>query len=126
MSDSFAALQVKPGETPHEVIGQFMVAAAKRRIKFKSLEILSHMALGSRDFVRFRTDLESLEWLPESGLVDGRAFIAVNGNASYSLHLPGGREGRVDAAMMQATAGYNQHKVYRGPAVKLWKRQFIS
>lgn len=125
MPESLAAIQVKGWESPHAAIHVLMQTCSDLGLKFKRLEVLGTTQVGARDFVRFRVDREG-DWLRVVKNIQADRAIVVPNGAGFRLYLPGGREGRVAATTMLTAPTLNQPQVYRGPAVKLWERQFLD
>jgi hypothetical protein len=125
MAEIYAALQSQKGERPHETVWALMRASLNQGIFFKTLEVLGTLEIGNMTFVRFRTGHPELANAFSDPSLEDRAVIASNGQG-YSLALPGGRQGNIPTAKMLMVADPNERRLYRGPAVKLWERQFLD
>ena len=124
MPESFAAIQMTRGESPHDAVWAFMQAAVGKGLKFKRLEVLGLFRIGGLELVRFKADGEGFHKVVKE-LRPERAVSVLNGGG-YQLYLPDGREGKVPTITMLATTMRNHQRVYKGPADKLWKRQFLD
>lgn len=117
----FAALEIRPGETAHQVVRQFMEKAQNLNRPFNTFELLGVLTLGRIKFVRFRTDCK--EQVPVLEALD-RGYVYQDGG-SYALAFPGQSPGSVSITAMQAVGDPGIRRVYRGPSVKFWERQFL-
>lgn len=119
---NFIAIEVLEHESPHDVVKAFIQEAHSQGLSFKRLEVLRTVPFGSRRCIHARTDCWGMPRLVEA-LRHDRAMIVPTGDGSYQAYLPGGRTGKVSHVMMQTVPKPTQ-RVYRGPAVKHWERQF--
>jgi len=125
MAELYAALQCHRGEQPHETVWAIMQAAVNQGISFKTLEVLGVLEVGTMSFVRFRTGHPDLpKALKDTSLRD-RATITPNG-VGYNVDLPDGRRGKLPITKMHMASDPNKQRLYRGPAVELWERQFLD
>lgn len=116
---SYAAIEVKEDETPHEVVEMLMKLAVERSTPFKALEVFGVMTVGVLALVRFRTDcsIDTVQHLKD------RAYI-IPTTAGFRIY-DGLDEGKVDTFTMTQPYLAGQRRLYRGPAQKFWERQFI-
>ena len=123
---NFMAIEVRNGEQPHDVIAEFMREAHHRRLSFKRLEVLRILPFGAKRYVHAKTDCPGLLRIVKTFQAgDGRsvrAMIVPTPQGGYQAYLPGGRTGMVPHSTMAAIA--TTQRVYRGPAVEFWERQF--
>ena len=116
----YAAIEVREDETPHEVVEMLMKLAVEKSTPFKALEVFGVMTVGTIALVRFRTDC-SIDTIQH---IRDRAYI-IPTTAGFRLY-DGLDEGKVDTMTMTQPYLPNQRRLYRGPAVSLWARQFIT
>lgn len=95
-----------------------MRAANDLGVSFKIIEDYGVITLGRHVFVRLRTDARAL---PEVTHALGGGRILPGPDGQYWVTL-GGRKGKVNGAMMQASTA-NPVK-YRGVGESFWERQF--
>ncbi len=119
----FAAIEVREDEEPHAAVEAFMREAHYRGLGFKRLELLRIMPFGARQYAHVKTDCRGMLRIVKS-LQPTRAMIVPMADGSYKAHLPGGKYGKVPHSVMAAVAGMPRLRVYRGPAVEHWERQF--
>jgi len=122
---TFVAIGLRGSETRHEAVWAFMEAADKRGLSFKALEVVGIFAMGAHELVRVRTDLTQGLTKVVKDLRPRRAMVVPNG-AGYRIYLPGGRAGPIPTATMLGATMTNYQQLYRGPAQKHWKRQFLD
>jgi hypothetical protein len=123
LGTQFAAVQIGNEETAHKAIEHFMNIAVGLDCRFRTLEIYGEMTVGSRKFVRFRTDCWKLLEVSQQLLKEGRGTILPEGTR-YMVKLPTGQKGILNTTVLQAAPIPSQHRVYRGPKLKFWDRQF--
>ncbi len=120
----FVAIEVHRSEAPHAAVEVFMREAAHRGIHFKHLEVLREFEFGTRRYAHVRTDCPGLLRIVKT-LRPTRAMIIPTPKGRYRAYLPKGKEGEVSHATMQAVSGMPKQRVYRGPGVENWERQFL-
>jgi hypothetical protein len=120
----FAAIELKAHEHMDAAIRHVMDVAVEKRKLFAKLDVFGPVMVGRYHFLRFRSDCrpEVLEGV----LAENRAVIVPGGPAGYTVKLPKGRTGNVNRIVLQASALTGFPKLYRGPAVNLWERQFLT
>jgi len=123
MLRAYAAIEMMRGETPHGTIHRFMQAAVACNLLFAELEVLDVFTIGSRRFVRFKTDQLQLDQATLDIRKD-RGVVLPNGAGGYRVCLPGGREGQVSSVVMHRTPAPSLKRFYRGPSNDLWESQF--
>lgn len=116
----FAALEIKVGETAHDAIKDFVLASAKKGQLFEGLDFLGILMLGRAKYARFRTDARNIQGI----LTDRKVVLFKDGE--YVV-LGGLHEflGRVPGTAMQMPHDPSLHRVYRGPKLQHWERQFL-
>jgi hypothetical protein len=119
----FAAIEVHQSEAPQAAVEVFMREAAHRGLPFKRLEVLRLFDFGTRRYAHVRTDCRGMLRIVKT-LQPTRAMIIPMADGSYKAHLPGGKYGKVSHATMHTVPKPIQ-RVYRGPAVEHWERQFL-
>ena len=124
MVEAYAAIEMARGETPHGTVHRFMQASVGRQLLFHRLEVLDVFTVGSRRFVRFRTDQSRLIEATEE-IRQTRAVVLPNG-VGYKICLPDGREAPSPTVKMHMVAMSYQKRLYRGPASDLWEAQFAD
>jgi hypothetical protein len=120
---NFAAIEVKPGETPHQAIGILMHLAKAQRILFAGLEVFDTFKVNKTHFVRFRSDLD-VSRLRVALLQDRGVILHRSGDTRYEVALPGGVTGNYSSSAMHATPRVTEHRTYRGTSDQFWARQF--
>jgi hypothetical protein len=123
LGTQFAAVQIGQKETAHKAIEHFMNTAVGLGCRFRTLETFGEMTVGSRKFVRFRTDCWKLQEVSQQLLKEGRGTILPDGNR-YKVEFPTGQKGTLNTTVLQAAPLPSQNRVYRGPKLKFWDRQF--
>lgn len=116
----YAALEIKEDETPHETVEMLMKLAVEKGQPFSVLEVLSTFTLGTMLMLRFKTDCTA-DIVKHAG--KDRACV-VAGKGGFRV-FDGLDEGPVDSVTMTALGVIHQRRVYRGPAVNFWERQFL-
>lgn len=124
MSDTYAAIEMARGETPHGTVHRFMKAAVEAQVLFQELEVLGTFEIGTRKFVRFRMDRVNVDHAM-SAIRKDRAVITLNGQG-YKAQLPDGRVASIPTTKMHMVPSSNLQRVYRGPGHELWKAQFSN
>jgi hypothetical protein len=118
--NQYAALEIKAGETAHQVVEAFMRTSVAKGQMFTKLDLLGVLKLGSTKYVRISTDA------PNIFVLDDRKTIGFK-NGDYSVHDPikGTTSGKISGSSMQMTSDPSIHREYRGPKLKYWERQFL-
>lgn len=122
MAEVYAAIEMAEGETPHGTVHRFMQAAVAYNQLFEKLDVLGVFTLGTRRFVRFRTDGVQIDLVTQD-IRKNRGIVTPNG-LGYKVRLPGGRQGSVPTVKMHTAPQPNYKRVYRGPEHELWEAQF--
>ena len=119
---SFAALQVKPGESDQEVVKRFFEVAAGLGLEFKNLEPYGVFTLGIVKLFRFQTDCPALHKLVPVFQEENRAFVlpGVLGYRYVTLAV----EGKAPVTVMQGSKLPGYSRKYYGTSNKFWERQF--
>lgn len=117
----FAAAELRQGETAHDVVRHIMETAHSTHHMFSTLELLGILTLGRLKFVRFRADSPDLHNILAT---TERGYVRQMGG-SYQLVFPGVKPAQVTITAMQSTADLGVRRLYRGPKVTFWERQFI-
>lgn len=118
-NQKFYAVQLLPGETDLQAIGQLFGLAAEQAILFSGLEIYSVFRIQRNVFVRFRTDLD-LGKLEVALLQAGRGVIRGDG----TVLLPDGKRGNYSMTAMCGTKQVGEQRAFRGTKDQFWRRQF--
>lgn len=117
----YAAVEILGTETPHEVVEAIMKVAEERGDKFKALEVLGIMTLGTLPLLRFKSDCSADTVMR----VKGRAYI-IPTKEGFRVY-DGLEEGPVESrAMTQPPWQNGQHRMYRGTFHQFWARQFLA
>lgn len=121
---SFAAVEIKAGESEIRGIQAFFRHAEGIALKFDSLEPYGPLSIGSTTFLRFKTDCRDLDKLVPFFQEEGRAII-LPGKSGYRM-ITQTTEGPIPIVHVQAARlpGYNRR--WRGTSNKFWARQFPS
>jgi hypothetical protein len=114
--DTFFAIQLQPGESPHLIAALVLRTAAEAKIRFGRLDIMSTFRFGSRDFVRFQSSVLNPFPVLDRLLLWGRASIAC-GPGSYLLRTPSGQDGPVPLTHMHTAANPLNFRSYQGVAL---------
>jgi hypothetical protein len=115
---TFTAIEIKPGETAHGVVGLFVKSSAQKGILFETLDFLGVIRLGSTKYIRFRTDSATV-----TGILNRNVVTFAKGE--YKVLTPEGNfVGRLSCTTMQAPADPTLRREYRGPKLQYWDRQF--
>jgi hypothetical protein len=124
----FYAVQLEDHEVAHHGVWAVFQAALKRKIGFTRLDVYGYVTAGRHRFVRYRTGCPDLS---EELLASGRGVIVPaplkaeeSAIRSYLVRLPSGQSGTFSLATMHAVAAPGLHRIYRGPKVNFWERQF--
>ncbi len=117
---TFAALEMKVGESAHNVIEAFIRVSIAKGYTFNLLDFLGILSLGKVKYVRFRTDSSNIQGI----LGDRNAIFFKNGE--YIVQSPAGEFlGRISGSSMQQPGDPSLHREYRGPRLQYWERQFL-
>lgn len=119
----FAAVEIKQGETAHGVVKAVMDEASAKGCKFSSFELLGILTLGRIKFIRFRTDSKTLQ---DVLLTLNRGVVYQNGGG-YFIRFPeeSGKHAPVNILTMTSVGEFGIKRLYRGPGVQYWERQFL-
>jgi hypothetical protein len=116
----FAALEMKVGESAHNVIEAFTRASVAKGHTFDVLDFLGILPLGKVKYVRFRTDSPNIQ-----GILDDRNVVFFKNGEYIAQNPAGGFLGRVSGSSMQQPYDPSLHREYRGPRLQHWERQFL-
>lgn len=114
------ALEIDRGNTAHDTVREFIQSAETLGIKFKQLETLGPMVIGSRTLVRFRTSDLALGAITS---FEGKRAVIYPKGVGYVLSLPDGRRAPI-AGVKLLVRGPGPSRVYRGTGSDLWRAQF--
>lgn len=117
----FAAIEQKQGVSPHAVVHEVMKAAMAKSKPFMSLELLGILNLGRLRFIRIRFESHNLRKVLDE--LDCGVILPEGG--SYVLKFPDTEPKKVSIVTMQLAGDPAIRRVYRGPGVKFWERQFL-
>jgi len=119
---SFAALEIKQGESDHDVICRFFEVAEGMGLEFKALEPYGIFTLGQTRLLRFKTDCSALQRLIPFFQDENRAY-ACPGTSGYR-YVTQTTEGQAPITLMQGQKLPGNTRRYRGTTDSYWKRQF--
>ena len=118
----FAAVEILQGETAHATVKHVMDAALTKGIRFHSLELLGILMLGRIKFIRFRTEAKAIDEILKT--LDRGVVYQVK--AKYVIEFPGvPSPGIVSVVTMASVGEPGIKRIYRGPGVPYWERQFL-
>lgn len=124
LTNTFFAVQLRPGETPHELAAVVLQIADEAKSRFRRLDTLDIIEIGGWSFVRFQSDVINPFPVLDRLLACGRSYISPS-FGSYMLRATSGRYGKVPGTPMH-TAPCGQHfRQYRGPRAQDWQAQFV-
>lgn len=106
-------------DTPHELTGKLLRAAAQEGYSFRACECLDRIQVGSTWFQRFRIPADETKLL-DVFYKEGRGVIG-RGPSGFVVRLKK-RQGTVPTSTIQAAP--KSHTKYRGPGDPFWERQF--
>ena len=118
MTKRFFAVQLKDRETTLQGVKRFYDAANSIGVKFHTLEIFRDLSLGTRRFVRFRTDAQPLERIADG--IDTRCIVP-NDRGSYAIK---GDSRTLAATVMQESVSVGKPLKLVGTRSEFWERQF--
>jgi hypothetical protein len=120
---SFAAVEIKEGETAHMTVKTVLDAAQAKQCRLSTLELLGILTLGRMKFIRFRTESKTLATV----LTTLDRGVVLQGPGGYRLRFPGdtGPGVAVSISSMASVGEPGIKRTYRGPGVQYWERQFI-
>jgi len=121
----FAAIEVKPGETPHQAIGFLMRLAHSQALLFVSLEVFETFKIHKTAFVRFRSDLDISKLKADLLRGERGLILRRQGEVRFEVALPTAT-GNYSASSMHATSKPTDRRKYRGTQDKFWERQFAG
>ena len=119
---SFVAIEIKQGETDHDVLGRFFEVASGMGLEFKTLEPYGSFTLGQTRLLRFRTDCPALHRLISFFQDESRAYVCPGGTGYR--YITQTTEGKAPITVMQGSKLPGYKRRYRGTSDKFWKRQF--
>lgn len=122
--NTYLAIQLLQGETPHDAIRALCQAGKDTRKFFRRVEVLDVIPVANRRFVRCRSDVTNLYPILDLLLTQGRGSVAVRSAGQYHVRLSDGRTGPVSVMTMHALPLPGQQRLYRGPKLLNWTRQF--
>lgn len=116
----FAALEIKVGETAHDVIKDFILTSAQQGNLFEVLDFLGVLTLGKSKYARFRTDTPRVH-----GILSDRKVVAFKDGEYVLLGDLKKALGRVPGTALLMPHDPSLHREYRGPKLPHWERQFL-
>jgi hypothetical protein len=122
----FSGLQLLENENPHQAIHQLLLVIDALNLYCTTVEVFGILTQGNSSFVRFRTDCPLKEVLFDTLIDSGRGVIIPDAVRGYRVKFPSGREGALNCSQMLAPRVPGQNRIYRGPKVKNWDRQFLG
>ena len=125
-TNTFFAIQLRLGETPHQLAAEVLRTASEARILFRRLDTLDIIDVGGTDFVRFRSDLINPFPILDRLLRDGRRIVGP-GLGTYLLWKPKVPDGgRVPLTPMHLVPIPGHFREYRGTRMPTWAAQFAA
>ena len=122
----FSGLQLRENETPHQATHELLLVIDALGLYCTTVEVFGILTQGRSRFVRFRTDCPLKEVLFDALIDSGRGVIIPDAGRGYRVKFPTGREGILNCSQMLAPKVPGQHRVYKGPKVRYWDRQFLD
>ena len=122
--NTYFAVQMMQHEATIDVVASVMRAAKTLKVMFRRLEILDKMTIGTSTYVRMRADVISSRPILDQLFSDGRAVVGLVPGNGYVVRVSDGRTGKVTNLLMHATSKPGYSRVFRGPKMKFWERQF--
>ncbi len=120
----FTGFQLKDREAPHTAIQELFQAIVKLRLRCTTLEVFGVITMGRYTFVRYRTDCPLHSDLFKELLASGRGILVPDPLKGYLVKFPNGHQGVLNCTIVQAPALPGASRVYRGPSIKFWEKQF--
>ncbi len=121
--NSYFAVQLKLREDPAKVVETVCLRARSMGILFRRIERLDTFTLGTRSFLRLRSDLSrSKEVLLALATAEGRGVVYPTADSKFETFVAG-RTVPFSAAIMHLVPR-GSVQMFRGPKVKNWTRQF--
>lgn len=121
----FSGLQLREDEHPHKAIHELLLVIDALDLYCTTVEVFGVLTQGRHRFVRFRTDCPLKEVLFDA-LIDSDRAVIIPDAGGYRVKFPTGREGRLNCTQMLAPKVPGQNRIYKGPKVKYWDRQFLD
>ena len=122
-TNTFFAIQLRPGETPHQVAALFIQTASQVKLLFRRLDTLNILDFAGKRFVRFRSDVINPFPILDRLLASGRATISAAPGA-YLLRTPTGKPGPVSFLPMHTVPNPSHFRQYHGTRTAEWAEQF--
>ena len=127
---TYFAIQIQPRESPILALEAFCTTSKMLGILFRRIEVLDTMEVGVKPFVRLRSDIPNATSVLEQLLkATQRGFIVARSDGKYEVQFPasvlGGRRAEVPTFSMHGSPRETP-RMYRGPKIKHWDRQFQS
>lgn len=121
---TYFSVQILRGESYKDVAHAFLDTADRLGLLFRKLQVMDIMTVGTTPFVRFRTDLTSVD--PVIKEMVNRGSVTVDPAGGYVAKFLGGRSGKYPTSTMclQPKLGFGQ--ILMGTRLKRWKQQFVS
>lgn len=120
----FTGFQLKDREAPHQAIQELFQTIVRLRLRCTTLEIFGVITMGRYTFVRYRTDCLLASDLFKELLALGRGILVPDPIKGFLVKFPNGHQGVLNCTTVQAPALPGASRVYRGPSVKFWEKQF--
>lgn len=122
--NTFFAVQLRPGETPHRLAAIVVHTAHEAKLLFRRLDTLDIIQIGGRSFVRFQSDVINPFPVLDRLLLQGRSTISL-APGSYLLRESSGKFGKVPGTAMHQVPMERHFRQYRGPRAQDWQAQFV-
>ncbi len=121
--NTFFAIQLQPGETPHQLASVVLRTADEVKLRFRRLDTLDIIQVGGASYVRFQSDVINPFPVLDRLLREGRRTISAS-PGSYLLRLSNGKFGRVSNTAMHQVPIPGHFRQYRGTRIQAWQAQF--
>ena len=121
MSPTYFAVEAKRWETVQVIAALIIGEATKIGLKFKELEVMGDVELGTTKFFRFRSDLTDATALLDA--IKERGLIRIVGT-TCQVTFANGRKGTMPMDRMLMAPRMGQGIKYRGPGQPHADRQF--
>ena len=123
---TYLAVQMLPTESPLAVAGAICQAGHDRKTLFRRLEVLDVTQIANNPFLRVRSDVLNPHPILEALFAQQRGYVVAGAGGQYSVRLPDGRTGPVQGATMHTPPKPGCHRMFRGPRIKMFERQFLT
>ena len=120
----YFAVQMLRGESVKQVAGAICQAGSDQMTLFRRLEVLDVIQIASYPFLRCRSDIIDNRLVLETLAAQQRGYVTADAGGRYTVRLSDGRVGPVTGMTMHTTSKPGHQRMFKGPKIKLWSRQF--